>query len=162
MGFHFWKIRGSEAKYQLTVFDSSVIIIIDGTKKDRVTEVEKKVDSWSVTFTHPVISESTDPITEIRKLFKKKSKKNCIESIFYFGTNNGQLTLWLYFNSLDSVVGSLIAHNISNKKKKSIARSLEEIKPLFRSNSILRLVIPMFFSFWVLHFIFQYYRVPSL
>ena len=32
-------------KYQLTVFDSSVIIIIDGTKKDRVTEVEKKVDS---------------------------------------------------------------------------------------------------------------------
>ncbi|TYJ00673.1 hypothetical protein E1A91_A13G101700v1 [Gossypium mustelinum] len=34
-------------------------------------------------------------------------------------------------SSEDSVVGLLIAHNISNKKKKSIARSLEEIKPLF-------------------------------
>jgi len=28
---------------QLKVFDSSVIIIIDGTNKDRVTEVEKKM-----------------------------------------------------------------------------------------------------------------------
>ena len=87
---------------------------------------------------------------------------NCIESIFYFGTNNDQLTLWLYFNSLNSVVGSLIAHNISNEKRKSIARSLEEILISVQldyktSNSYVLFLLGSTF-----YFLFQYYRVPSL
>lgn len=47
----------------------------------------------------------------LHSFFFNLKEGNCIESIFYFGTNNDQQTLLLYFHLLDSE--RLIAHNIS-------------------------------------------------